>query len=195
VLDSLRRNRCRERRAAAGGTAGPLLAEALVVGTNQQEVIAMPREETLFLYPKTVRGQVLAQHEQLRALLFEALDQTGRCLQGQRELARLALLVLQVRRRFRAHLAFEERKLFPILAQVDLWGPERVAALSLEHAQQRGELDTLVRGMREGWGVQHVAVALRSLATDLLIDMAEEEQACLNEQLLGDEIVSVAAAL
>ena len=82
-------------------------------------------------------AQVLAQHEQLRALLFEALDQTGRCLQGQRELARLALLVLQVRRRFRAHLAFEERKLFPILAQVDAWGPERVAELTLEHARQR----------------------------------------------------------
>ena len=109
----------------------------------------MPRQGTLFLYPRSVRQQVLAQHEDLRTLLFEALDQTGRCLQGQREIARLALLVLQIRRRFRAHLAFEERKLFPILAQVDLWGPERVAELSLEHARQRSQLDTLVQGMRE----------------------------------------------
>ena len=154
----------------------------------------MPRAEALFLYPRTVRGQVLAQHEQLRALLFEALEQTSRCLRGQRELARLALLVLQVRRRFRSHLAFEERKLFPILAQVDAWGPERVAALTLEHASQRSQLDTLVQGMGEGWGVDHVAVALRSLATDLFIDMSEEERACLSEQLLGDEIVSVLPA-
>lgn len=161
---------------------------------NQQEGSAMPREGALFLYPRSVRAQVLAQHEELRALLFEALDQTGRCLQGQREIARLALMVLQVRRRFRAHLAFEERKLFPILAQVDLWGPERVAELSLEHARQRSQLDTLAQGMREGWAVQHVAVALRSLATDLLLDMSEEERACLNEQLLGDEIVSVPSA-
>jgi hypothetical protein len=161
---------------------------------NQSEVIVMPRAETLFLYPRSVRGQVLAQHEQLRALLFEALEQTSRGLQGQRELARLALLVLQIRRRFRAHLAFEERKLFPILAQVDAWGPERVAELTLEHFRQRSQLDTLAQGMREGWGVQHVAVALRSLATDLLLDMAEEERACVNEQLLGDEIVRVATA-
>ena len=154
----------------------------------------MPPAGALFLFPRSVRAEVLAQHEQLRALLFEALDETGRHLQGQRELARLALLVLQIRRRFRAHLAFEERKLFPILAQVDAWGPERVADLTLEHARQRSQLDTLAQGMREGWHVPHVALALRSLATDLLIDMAEEERACLSEQLLGDEIVSVATA-
>jgi hypothetical protein len=102
--------------------------------------------------------------------------------------------VLQLRRRFRAHLAFEERKLFPILAQVDAWGPERVADLTLEHFRQRRQLDTLAQGMREGWGVEHLAVALRSLSTDLLLDMAEEERVCVNEQLLGDEIVSVATA-
>jgi hypothetical protein len=169
-------------------------AQALLKTESMKEVIAMPRAEALFLYPRSVRGQVLAQHEQLRALLFEALEQTGRCLQGQRELARLALLVLQIRRRFRAHLAFEERKLFPILAQGDAWGPERVAELTLEHFRQRSQLDTLAQGMREGWEVQHVALALRSLATDLLLDMAEEERACVNEQLLGDEIVRVATA-
>lgn len=153
----------------------------------------MSREGTMFLYPRSVRAQVLDQHEEIRALLLEAIEQTSRSLRGQHEIARLALLVLHLRRRFRAHLAFEERKLFPILAQVDVWGPERVAALSLEHARQRSQLDTLTNGMKEGWDVPRVALALRSLATDLLLDMTEEERGCLSDTLLGDEVVSVQA--
>jgi hypothetical protein len=160
---------------------------------KHEEVSAMSREDTLFLYPRSVRAQVLDQHEQLRALLLEAIEQTSRSLRGQHELARLALLVLELRRRFRTHLAFEERKLFPVLAQVDLWGPERVAALCLEHARQRSQLDTLADGMKEGWDVPRVALALRSLATDLLLDMNEEEQVCLNEKMLGDEVISLQA--
>jgi hypothetical protein len=158
---------------------------------KQHEMEPVRGSQPPFLYPRAVREQVLEQHAQLRGLLFEAIDQTGRSLQGQHELARLALLVLQLRRRFRVHLAFEERKLFPILAQVDVWGPERVAELTLEHARQRAQLDTLAEGMKGGWDVPRVAVALRSLATDLLIDMNEEEQGCLSPNLLSEEIVSV----
>lgn len=153
----------------------------------------MAREETLFLYPRSVRAEVLAQHQELRGVLEEALAQTGRSSRGQHELTRLAITVLQLRRRFRAHLAYEERKLFPVLARADVWGPERVAELTLEHARQRSQLDTLVEGMKEGWDVERVAITLRSLATDLLLDMEEEERTCLDQTLLGDEVVSVVA--
>jgi hypothetical protein len=126
-----------------------------------------------------VRSQVLAQHEELRALLTEALELTSRCPTGQREMIRMALLALELRKRFRDHLTFEERKLFPILAQRDPRGPERLADLRLEHGCQRARLDTVVQEMRSGWDVQRVAIALRSLATDLLLDMNREEDVCL----------------
>lgn len=146
---------------------------------------------TDFFFPKSVREQVVAQHRELRPLLREALEQTTHALRGRADLTRLATLVVQLRRRFLAHLAFEERALFPVLAAVDLWGPERVAELADEHARQRSQLDTLVDGMHAGWDEERVAVVLRSLASDLMLDMAEEEKGCLSPALLHEEMMIV----
>jgi hypothetical protein len=95
-----------------------------------------------------------------------------------------------VRSRFRAHLAYEERNLAPVLAHLDLWGPERVRDLLEEHERHRAELDTLAEGVAE-WEAQHLAVALRSLTTDLLIDMVEEERGCVSAQLLHEQMIMV----
>lgn len=143
-------------------------------------------------FPTAVRERVLEQHETLRDLLKQALDVTTRVfgLKGP-ERDELARLIHDVRSRFRAHLAFEERTLVPVLAHVDLWGPERVRALEDEHARQRAELDTLIEGIEEDWDIERLAMTLRSLATDLLVDMEEEEQGCLNAALLRDELMIV----
>ena len=151
----------------------------------------MDVSRTEFLFPIDVRNQVLAQHGELRPLLREALEQTTHNLEGRADLTRLASTVLQLRRRFLAHLAFEERALFPVLAAVDLWGRERVADLEAEHNRQRSQLQTLVEGMHEGWDAARVAFVLRSLVSDLFLDMEEEEQGCLSPTLLRDEMLIV----
>jgi hypothetical protein len=143
-------------------------------------------------FPAAVRDRILEQHGGLRELLHQSLDATTRAFQpggpGPDELSRL---IHDLRSRFWAHLAFEERTLLPVLASLDPWGPERVADLRDEHARQRAELDTLAEGITAGLDGDRLAVTLRSLATDLLIDMEEEERGCLDIPILRDEMVVV----
>jgi hypothetical protein len=141
------------------------------------------------LFPATVRRQVLEQHATLRTLLQEALEQTTRCLQHQLPNLHLTASAKELHRRFHAHLTFEERALAPILAVMDLWGPERVAELLAEHGRQRAELDILVEGIEGDCEMEPLALTLRSLAADLLRDMDEEEQGCLAAEQLREEII------
>lgn len=150
----------------------------------------MTRTNVRFLFPKAVREQVLGQHQELRQLLSEAVERTTRVLKDP-ESDGLFPMALEIRRRLCAHMAYEERALFPVLLEADLWGPERVGALLAEHARQRAELDTLVEGLHSGWDEEKVALVLRSLVADILVDMAEEEAGPLSRPLLDDEILEV----
>lgn len=155
----------------------------------------MSKSQTVSVFfPAAVRERVLEQHQTLRQLLQQSLDATTRAFQpegpNRDEISRL---VFELRSRFWAHLAFEERHLAPVLANLDLWGPERVQDLYTEHMRQRAQLEILVEGIAHGWDVQHIALALRSLATDLLLDMEEEERGCVSASLLQDEIILVGA--
>ncbi len=152
----------------------------------------MLSEVALPMKAATVRDQVLEQHVQLRDFLQRALAATTQVLRGE-PLATLGLthIVRGLRARFRFHLAFEERHLAPLLARTDIWGPQRVSRLLEEHACQRAELDTLIEGIEADWDAERLAVATRSLVTELLLDMAEEERGCLNADLLRDDVVNV----
>jgi hypothetical protein len=139
-----------------------------------------------------VRQRVLEQHGWLRTLLRDALDATTRTLQGELDAgAQLAGVVHDLSGRFRAHLAYEERYLLPVLAEVDVWGPVRASKLLDEHACQRAQLETLREGIETGWDAGRLAVATRSLVTELLLDMEEEEAGCLSADLLRDDVVNI----
>jgi iron-sulfur cluster repair protein YtfE (RIC family) len=139
--------------------------------------------------PSTVRSEVLEQHETLRALMSRVLDRA----RGQQsdDFIELVHLAHEVRRRFRAHLAFEERVLVPVLTSADGWGPERVRNLLDEHADQRAQLDALVAGLEAGWERPQVARAIDGLARDILRDMLEEERDYLNPELLSDDPIRI----
>jgi hypothetical protein len=152
----------------------------------------MKINERTLLFPSVVRGMVLEQHKVLRQMFQRALDETTRSLRREGlALEELAELATDLRQRFRAHLAFEERMLAPVLAHIDLWGPERVSALLEEHARQRAEVDTIVEGLQTDWDVERLALVMRSLVTDLLRDMDEEEAGCLSASFLGEDVVAV----
>jgi hypothetical protein len=152
----------------------------------------MTKGTVSIFFPAAVRERVLDQHQALRELLRACLDATARGLQsegaGREELSHL---VHDLRARFRAHLAFEEQALAPVLSNLDLWGPERVEALLEEHTRQRAELETLVEGVSSGWDAARLALTLRSLVTDLLLDMEEEERGCLSAAALQDQMMIV----
>jgi hypothetical protein len=142
------------------------------------------------LFPARVRGEVLAQHTSLRALLQRALAATTRRLCGQdAPLDEVAASVRELHERFRAHLTFEERALVPIVACEEVWGPERAKSLLEEHERQRAQLDTLLEGIAAGWDLQHLALGLRSLTVDLLQDMQDEEDGLLRLPLLEELVV------
>lgn len=133
-----------------------------------------------------VRAEILRQHRVLRGLLRRALGQTTVDLrEGGTDSAGLGLVLSEVARRFREHLELEEGTLVPALRAADAWGPARVDRLLDEHERQRREIDTVLRGLAEGWDRKQLAVSLRSLVTDFLVDMAEEEAGAL--AVLGDD--------
>jgi hypothetical protein len=142
--------------------------------------------------PSTVRDEVVRQHQALRALLQHSLARTrGSARRDDGGAHDLAGLGREIRRRFRAHLAFEEHVLVPVLSSADLWGPQRVRNLTDEHRRQRQQLDTLLEGIAHGWNREQLALALRALATDLLRDMEEEERDYLGPELLHDDPIVV----
>ena len=148
----------------------------------------------LVVFPSLVRRQVLRQHTELRGFLERALAETTRGLRGEGvDREQLVALVRDLREGFQVHLAFEEEALLPVLAALPSFGPEGVAEVSAEHARQRGDLDTLIEGLESGWEMERLALVMRSLITDLLIDMAEEEHACLGETMLGEEVFAYQA--
>jgi hypothetical protein len=130
-----------------------------------------------------VGREVRKQHQLLRAVLATAEAAARKDGENRLEVAHIAH---EVRRRFRAHLTFEERVLVPVLTCIEVWGPDRVRDLVSEHARQRADLDALVQGIELGWDRATVARAVQALAADLLRDMEEEERDYLGPELLRD---------
>jgi hypothetical protein len=151
-------------------------------------------EEHAIPAPSSVRSEVLGQHEVVRDLLQQAIDEASSTLrrpQGGDDRTAVAHLAYEMRRRVRAHLAFEERLLIPVLSCADSWGPERARNLVEEHTRQREQLDDLLRGVEEGWDRARLASALGSLAAEFLRDMQEEERDYLHPDILRDDVIVV----
>ncbi len=139
-----------------------------------------------------VREKVLEQHGSLRILLRTALENSEAALRGEpKAIERLVPLMMELRQRMLAHLAFEEAMLVPALRRADSWGGERAEMLLSEHARQRAELDTLLEGESGAWGDVAVALILETLVSEILADMQEEERDILTPAILRDDIVVV----
>lgn len=148
----------------------------------------LPKTVTI-LFPATVRNSILEQHEALRSSLRHLMDETTSSLtSSSASKDRLTTPTRELVGRFRKHLAFEELHLVPVLRRDECWGPERVSALLAEHERQRAELDTLMDGVEGDWDVYRIAFVLRSVITDLLIDMEAEERGVLESDGLTDAI-------
>lgn len=141
--------------------------------------------------PAEVRELVLAQHQALRRLLRSALDAAETESRAPRPRSiDLMRFTWELQRRFAAHLDFEERFMFPALREADGWGPQRVAMLTAEHAQQRQDLAALVALV----GARGAALDISSLGAfcrALLVDMEEEEAGFVNRELLRDDVVAI----
>jgi|ERR1019366_1192107 hypothetical protein len=140
--------------------------------------------------PSEVRGELLEQHADLRAMIGE-VRRAVRCAHESEAMrcalrARIESLSLALR----THNHREEEILRGILVTVDAWGPVRVEIMSEQHVAEHGEL----------YGVLHANVTSHTAVDDRVLDagldrvlehMAREEIAFLGEDVLRDDSVVV----
>jgi iron-sulfur cluster repair protein YtfE (RIC family) len=141
--------------------------------------------------PAEVRALVLSQHQELRELVQRSQRATTWREHSFERAEHLVRLAEELYARFENHLRFEERFLFPALREADVWGDERVAALTKEHAQQRGDLERFIDLVDSQCPPDELRAALAGLSEKLLEDIAEEEDACLDADLLRGDPVAV----
>jgi hypothetical protein len=144
------------------------------------------------VFPAWVRDQVLQQHDELRALLQILADTfTDPLGPDERSPERLTTAGRDLCARFRAHLAFEDEALKPVLAVLDSWGPERVRGLEEDHKRQRRRIDSVVATLESSCDLGEVSLALCDLVEDLRRDMEDEEQGCLRAAGMSDALLTV----
>lgn len=143
--------------------------------------------------PTAVRALILEQHKGLR-LRFGALDALAlRVLAGEPGLAmELRRQIVELEGSFEDHLRTEERLLLPLLVRIDAWGPVRVAEIEEEHARQRQVLSRAGdRATNAAITPRDLALLIRDLVRDLMLDMKHEETDMLHPDLLRDDVVTI----
>ncbi|MHB8874673.1 MAG: hemerythrin domain-containing protein [Myxococcaceae bacterium] len=139
--------------------------------------------------PSEVRSRILQDHERLRLAIAElealvAAAGEGRPAAGLRERTAALLVLLE------AHLALEDRLLFPAIHATDSWGPIRAARLQENHLEQRAELARLT-SLTTRVSETQLCEAVRVLSRDLRDDMHREEAELLDPDLLRDDLVTI----
>jgi hypothetical protein len=138
--------------------------------------------------PSEVRALILAQHEALRVVYAEldALLISARRgdAEGERTLRERCRGLYQMLLR---HMATEDAFLAPALREADGFGSVRADELLREHDRQR----RLLRYVLSPGDGTAVALTVAALLQDLRADMAHEEHALLDPDLLKDDPVDV----
>lgn len=155
------------------------------------QLLATAAYDPASLDPTQVRATILAEHRTIRAQLarLEADATALLACSTPKPNRRHALrqLALQLCGELRAHFAFENQVLVPVLEHLDAWGPVRAQQLLAEHAQQRELLRAYKRMLRDEDSSQALASAVWQLVETIRQDMREEEASVLSPELLSDD--------
>lgn len=158
--------------------------------TTLDQMLATAAYDPASLDPAQVRAIILAEHRTIRAQLAQleadatALLACSTSKPNQRHALRQQ--ALQLCRELRAHFAFENQVLVPVLEHVDAWGQVRAEKLLAEHAQQRQLLRVYTRTLRDEVGSQSLAAVVWQLVETIRQDMRDEEADVLSPELLSD---------
>ncbi len=144
--------------------------------------------------PSTVRAIALRDHVALRARLdrIEARvaevepGMTGPCTALVEETEGLLQALT-------AHMDWEDVHLASALRDIDAWGPEREAALSREHAEQREQLRDILAMLHRACGsAARLAQKTGDFIQRVRRDLDAEEVGLLDADLLRDDVVGIA---
>lgn len=121
-----------------------------------------------------VRTAIFRQHAQIEQLVDELESHANEVVAGKDHVSRLRDAVRILHTRFLRHLDFEETKLVPLLRRT----PERhsdAAALVVEHAEQRAQIDGLLHDVAVFSDPASFARAALAFVHVLRRDMTAEE--------------------
>lgn len=131
---------------------------------------------------RVVRKNLLAQHENLRALMA-AVEAS---LAAKAPAPELSSNLKKLRDAVLVHNAAEEGLLLPILETIDAWGPERVKKMLEDHKEEHAFIvEKLEAGAKPA--------AIREVLAHMRAHMSHEEESILSEFLLRDDVVNVDA--
>ncbi len=143
------------------------------------------------LSPGDVRDRIREEHGRIRRSLMD-LQALARGVTLDEDLAgalraNLRCFVVE----FSLHLDLEEEILMPVVEQLDAWGPQRAAAMRVEHAEQR----QLLRHMFERGSHREdplgLAEEVDALVLRMFHDMRSEEAELIHDDVLRDDIVAI----
>jgi CBS domain-containing protein len=148
------------------------------------------RQSALSLRPSEVRARILSEHEVLRTIYAQTETSACSVLDGDAEAgAALREQCNELYRTLLRHIELENAILAPALHDADAFGPVRAQELLREHARQREALLAALHSADASSEIQ-LAEGVRALLAELAIDMAHEERALLNPELLRDDSIS-----
>jgi hypothetical protein len=147
--------------------------------------------------PSQVRRQILDEHERLRDQLdtlhtaVSALFGDGEVLGDGEQLANLAAIARRVFMSLVLHTKLEDAIVAPALRDIDAWGPIRANTLLEHHAQQRGQLASMLEAYETNAEPLRLARATLDWIEEVRLDMQHEEREMLNSNLLRDDLIAV----
>jgi len=133
--------------------------------------------------PSKVLEQLIAQHDELRALMDRCEELADRLDAGEGNPLALTREIARLRLAFDAHNKFEEQLLRPVLHEIDAFGDVRIDRMFSEHVDEH-------RSMRQQLG-DPTTNALRGVIDSLRVHLQAEERYFLSSKVLRDDVVSV----
>ncbi len=168
-------------------------ADALRALLDLLEERARP-EDTM--EPAQVRSVILSEHVHLRGLISQTEMAASRVVEqdayGEEDVAVVRGRARQLVKAMAAHIELENRVLVPAIRKVDGFGPVRADRMLAEHAEQaRSWNNVLMQLDDQTQPALAIGKAVLLLTRALREDMAAEEEALLNQDLLRDEMICI----
>lgn len=133
--------------------------------------------------PSKLLGELLAQHDELRAIMDRCEELADQFDAGQSTAIALTGEVARLRLAFDTHNKFEEQLLRPVLREIDAFGDVRIERMFHDHVGEH-------RAMRLQLG-DATTNALRAAIDSLRVHLQAEERYFASSKVLRDDVVSI----
>jgi hypothetical protein len=138
--------------------------------------------------PSEIRMRYLCEHQQLRDAASRLVEQARACDCSELR-APLSQAIATLLGELRAHLEREDAALGPVLADIDAWGPQRVARLREHRRIELARLTEMVDRLREPLREGPLGPYVLQFVAWIEAELAREESEELDAGLLRDSPV------